>query len=86
MWRGCSAISKCRVAISRNVWLLAIHGGHDCDSGVAMVARVDTTTSMVEGLSDTLKTSCELIRVFNTLRQGVGSGGHKHFWLTTCMA
>ena len=61
-----------------------MHDGHDCDGGAAMVARVDTITSMVEGLSDTLRTSCELIRVVNALRQGAGSGSHRHFWLTTC--
>ena len=40
-----------------------------------MVARVDKTTSMVEGLSDTLKTICELIWVLTRyaviLRLGV---------------
>ena len=50
-----------------------------CDGGAAMVARVDAITSMVEGLSDTLSTSCELIWVFNALWQGAGSGGHTHF-------
>ena len=43
--------------------------------GAAMVARVDTITSMVEGLLGTLRTSCELIWGFNTLRQGAGLSG-----------
>ena len=42
--------------------------------------------SMVEWLSDTLRTSYESIPGFNALRQGAGFGGHRHFWLTTCMA
>ena len=41
-----------------------------------MVARVGTITSMVEGLLDTLSTSCELIWVFfNALWQRTGPGG-----------
>ena len=55
-----------------------MHDGHDCDCGAAMVARVGTVTPMVEsGLLDTLRTSCELICVFNynALWQGAGSGG-----------
>ena len=45
-----------------------------------------TIPSMVEGLSDTLRTSYESIPGFNALQQGAGFGGHRHFWLTTCMS
>ena len=66
-----------------------MHDGHDCDGGIGVIARVDTIsesiTSMAEGFSDTLRTSCELIRVFNALRQGAGSGCHMHFRLTAYM-
>ena len=48
-----------------------MHDGHDCDGGAAMV-EVDTIILMVEGLSDTLSTSCELIRFFKALWQGAG--------------
>ena len=51
-----------------------------------MVTRVGTTTGTVARLSEMLRTSCELIRVFNTLWQGAGSGRYRQSWLTTCMA
>ena len=51
-----------------------------------MVTRVGTTTGTVARLSEMLRTSCELIRVFNTLWQGAGSGSYRQSWLTTCMA
>ena len=51
-----------------------------------MVTRVGTTTGTVARLSEMLRTSCELIRVFNTLWQGAGCGRYRQSWLTTCMA
>ena len=51
-----------------------------------MVTRVGTTTGTVVRLSEMLRTSCELIRVFNTLWQGAGCGRYRQSWLTTCMA
>ena len=55
-------------------------------SWTAMVTRVGTTTGTVARLSEVLRTSCELIRVFNTLWQGAGCGRYRQSWLTTCMA
>ena len=63
-----------------------MYDGHDCAGGIVMVTQVGTIDEMVERLSEMLSTSCELIRVFNTLWQGAGCGGHGHFGLTTCMA
>ena len=41
-----------------------------------MVTRVGTATGTVARLSEMLRTSCELIRVFNTLWQGAWSGSY----------
>jgi hypothetical protein len=51
-----------------------------------MVTRVGTATGTVARLSEMLRTSCELIRVFNTLWQSAGCGRYRPSWLTTCMA
>ena len=54
-------------------------------SWTAMVARVGTVTATVARLSDMLRTSCGLIWFCGALWWGAGSGGCRHFWLTTCM-